>query len=70
MDSRVSCGPHAQSETGLELFGRTLGYCPLIGAIRNVGRHHSTSPKDVVTKLGIGVDAVQLTLEVTTQCGV
>ena len=37
---------HHQSETGLELFGKALGHHALIGAIRTVGRHHPTSPKD------------------------
>ena len=61
---------HHQSETGLEVFGKALGYHALIGAIRAGGRHHSTSPKDLATKWGIGVDTAQWTLEVTAQHGV
>ena len=61
---------HPQSETRLELFGKALGHHALIGIIRTGGRHHPTSPKDLATKWGIGVDAAQWTLEATTQCGV
>ena len=61
---------HPQSETGLELFDKTLGHHVLISAIRTRGRYYSTSPKDLATKWGIRVDGAQWTLEVTTQCGV
>ena len=61
---------HPQSETGLELLGKALGHHAVIGAIRTGGRHHPTSPKDLATKWGIGVDAAQWTLEATTQHGV
>ena len=61
---------HPQSETGLELFGKALSHCALIRAIRTGGRHHLTSPEDLATKWGIGVDVTQQTLEVTPQHGV
>ena len=50
---------HPQSETRLELFGKVLGHCALIGAIRTGGRHHITSPKDLATQWGIVDDATQ-----------
>ena len=48
----------------MELFGKALGHHALIGAMRAGGRHHPTSPEDLATKWGIGVDATQWTLEI------